>query len=288
MELQAVGLILVSALFHAVWNMLAKKSESKHVFSWWMIVVETIIYLPLSIHLLLEGTTAYTGWLIAIISGIIHFVYWMLLGWAYRYGDLSIVYPIARSAPLYVTLFAVLVLGDAISWLGGIGIIGVLVGVYVLSIGSLDPEKLIRPLSSFRNKGIIYAFLTALSVTAYSLIDKCGALQFHPILFFWSLNAVSLIPLTLVIAFSQRQYISTEWGQNKWLILAGSVLDLLSYSIIIFVMQTYQVSYIISIRQISVVFGVFFGGTLLKEKNIKVSLLSSFLIFAGILFISIA
>jgi len=56
----------------------------------------------------------------------------------------------------------------------------------------------------------------------------------------------------------------------------------------VFSMQMVQVSYIVAIRQISVVFGVILAGTLLKEENVKTRFFSSILIFAGLVLISIS
>jgi uncharacterized membrane protein len=203
-------------------------------------------------------------------------------------ADLSIVYPIARSAPLFVTLFAVLFFDETLTWWGFMGIVSVLIGVYLLTLNFPDDKKSISAVSSFKNKGLLFAFFTALTVTAYSLIDKQGAQHLHPILYVWTMNGVALIPLTLLIVFTKQEQVSIEWKENKWPILVSSFLNLLSYSLIIFVMQTYQVSYIVSIRQISVVFGVIFGGTVLKERNIKSRLLFSILIFAGLFLISLS
>jgi len=101
-------------------------------------------------------------------------------------------------------------------------------------------------------------------------------------------NAVSLIPLTSIIVFSKRVQIFKEWDRNKLSIIASGFLGLLSYTLIIFVMQSFQVSYIVSIRQVSVVFGVILGGSFLQEKHMKTRLLTSILIFLGLLLISVA
>lgn len=284
MDPLTIGLIFLSATFHSIWNFLAKRSQNKYVFSWWMKIIELIIYLPISFYLLISCKFVASGWFIVILSGIVHFVYWMLLSSSYTYSDLSVVYPIARSAPLFVAFFGVLFFGEQLSYMGVIGILCSMIGIYILTMGSVRGHSF----RLFRNKGVVFAFLTTLSVTAYSLIDKQGAQYFHPILFVWLENAISLIPLTSIIVYSKRVQISQEWDQNKWSIIASGFLGLLSYSLIVFVMQTFQVSYIVSIRQVSIVFGVILGGTFLQEKYLKTRLFSSILIFLGLFFISMS
>jgi uncharacterized membrane protein len=94
-----------------------------------MKVFEFILYLPLSIYLWATGEVHSGGWGIVIVSGIVHFAYWIFLMSSYTYGDLSVVYPIARSAPVLVTLFAVLFLHEQLSTMGIIGILAVTGGV---------------------------------------------------------------------------------------------------------------------------------------------------------------
>jgi drug/metabolite transporter (DMT)-like permease len=288
MDTWALGVVLLSALMHAIWNFFAKQSRDKFVFSWWMKLFELLIYSPLSVYLLLVSDIARDGWIFVWVSGAIHFTYWVLLSASYTHGDLSVVYPLARSAPLFVSVFAVLVLGETLSAVGIVGILAVVLGGYILAIGSLEVRELRRPSSSLRDKGVILAVLTALSVTAYSLVDKQGAAYVHPVLYVWLENTLSLLPLTLVILHTRRQRVSAEWRENKWPMILGGGLGLLSYALIVLVMQSFQVSYIVAIRQVSIVFGVVFGGTILKEENMKSRLIASTLVFAGLVLISLS
>jgi uncharacterized membrane protein len=288
MEPLAVALVLLSACLHSIWNYFAKSSLDKFTFSWWMKICELLVYLPIGLPLFIGGAIPRMGWFIILTSGIIHFAYWWLLSASYTHGDLSVVYPIARSAPLFVMIIAVLFLDEPLSLTGIIGIIAVVLGVFILSIESFHVQHLLHSLSILRNKAFTYAFLTALSVTAYSLVDAHGAKHFHPILYVWMENAISTIPFSFLILWKKRQRVAREWQHNKWFIIIAGFLGPLSYAIIIFTMQTYQVSYIVSIRQMSVIFGVILGGTLLKEEHLKTRVLSSLLIFSGLFSISIS
>jgi uncharacterized membrane protein len=63
---------------------------------------------------------------------------------------------------------------------------------------------------------------------------------------------------------------------------------ILSYSLAIFVMRTSPVSYVVSIREVGIVFGVLLGSLMLKEKYGKVRLIASIIILIGILLITFA
>ena len=63
---------------------------------------------------------------------------------------------------------------------------------------------------------------------------------------------------------------------------------MLSYSLIVFVMKFEKISYIMSMRQLSIVFGVILGNMVLKERYGLVRFIASCLIFLGIFCIGIA
>jgi drug/metabolite transporter (DMT)-like permease len=63
---------------------------------------------------------------------------------------------------------------------------------------------------------------------------------------------------------------------------------ILSYSLAIFVMRTSPVSYVVSIREVGIVFGVLLGSLILKEKYGKVRLIASIIILIGVLLITFA
>lgn len=289
MEPLAVALILLSGCLHAIWNYFAKKSADKFTCAWWMKICELLIYLPIGLLLFIGEAIPRIGWFILLTSGIIHFAYWWLLSASYTHADLAVVYPIARSGPLYVLIITVFFfLDESLSITGVVGILAVVSGVYVLSNESFQARRLLHPLFALRNKGIIYALLTALSVTAYSLVDSQGAKHFNPFFYVWMENAISTVPFSFLILWRKRQRIRSEWQKTKWFIILAGFLGPLSYSIIVFTMRTYQVSYVVSLRQVSVIIAVLLGGTLLKEEKFKMRFLTSLLIFSGLFAIGIS
>ncbi|MEE9152769.1 MAG: hypothetical protein V3U42_01650 [candidate division NC10 bacterium] len=98
----ALSLVIASALFHAVWNLHAKQSEDKLLFLWGMLCVGSLLFLPV----LIVGpwpNLPQQGWGYILGSGAIHAAYYFFLAEAYKRGDLSLVYPLARgSSPLLV------------------------------------------------------------------------------------------------------------------------------------------------------------------------------------------
>ena len=70
-----------------------------------------------------------------IASGVIHTVYFFALAKAYEYGDISVVYPIARGSGIVGTAIAgIFLLQETISPIGLIGILAISVGIYLLGL----------------------------------------------------------------------------------------------------------------------------------------------------------
>ncbi|MEA3313596.1 MAG: DMT family transporter [Caldisericota bacterium] len=288
MSAVAVLIVLISSFIHATWNFLAKKSGDKLTFFWLVMILQTLIYLPFAVFFLYKTSISLYGWYAIFASGIVHAFYWYFLSKAYTYEDLSLVYPIARSAPALVPILAFLFLNERLKLLGVVGIIIVLIGVYATSLNSFNLRKFFRPFYDRENKGISFAFLTLFTVSMYSLIDKVGAKYVNPILYVYFFVIVSFIILSPIILLTEkRSMIKSELKNNKTGIILVSIMIILSYALIIFVMRIFPVSYIVSVRQAGIVFSVLLGTFLLKEKYGKVRLTASILIFIGIFFIAI-
>jgi len=126
----ALAIVLASAFLHAGWNYLLKKSDRKIVFTWWFLLLSVVIYFPVFLYYFPEAPIPAKGWLCIAATGILHAVYFWFMGGAYQRGDLSLVYPLARgSGPLFVPVLAVILLGEKIALLGGIGILLIIGGV---------------------------------------------------------------------------------------------------------------------------------------------------------------
>lgn len=285
----AILLIILSATLHAVWNFLSKRSKDSLVFFWLSLLFESLFFLPLLLYILRNNTFNPRGCYIVMASGTFVAIYWLLLANSYRYGDLSLVYPIARSAPVFIPILAIIFYGEQLSPLGVIGIGTVIIGVYVIPMKSLDVRNFIKPFSHLRNKAVLFAGLTALCLSIHHLIDKTGIRFFNTVAYVWLINSVAFVILTPYIMFSKRRrFIREEWRLNKWAAATTGILIMVSYALIVFVMRFEKISYIISMRQVSIVFGVMLGNIFLKERYGLVRLIASCLIFLGVFCIGMA
>ncbi len=279
----AILLIFLSAAIHAVWNLLGKRGEHLLVFFWWALVFELLIFSPLGIYVFLTQVVDPRGWYAVLSSGGCTALFVIFLASSYKCGDLSLAYPITRSSPVFVSILAVFLFGERLSAPGGVGILLAIFGVYMIPMQSLAPGNLDRPFSHLKSHAVLFAGLTALANSFHHLIDKVGTQFFTPIVYVWAVDFVGFCFLTIWIVFSEkRRSIRREWNVNKWYAAATGALMLLSYSLIVFVMRFENVSYIITMRQVSIVFGVILGNILLKERYGLVRFVASCIILCGV------
>src|SRR5215472_2210421 len=89
----ALGLLLLAAVLHALWNLLVKRAGEKQIFTWWSLVVGVVCFSPLVIFgSALPGSV----WPYILGSAALEAVYFVALTLAYKLGDFSLVYPLAR------------------------------------------------------------------------------------------------------------------------------------------------------------------------------------------------
>jgi len=102
--LAVLPLVLVAAVLHATWNALLKASEHPLGLATRAVSLSAAISLPvLAAVWFWQGRPGLMpmAWLVALGSAALELLYFIALSTAYRRGELSVVYPIARgTAPL--------------------------------------------------------------------------------------------------------------------------------------------------------------------------------------------
>ncbi|MDD5015742.1 MAG: DMT family transporter [Atribacterota bacterium] len=279
METNTVILVIISAFIHSLWNLMSKKSRNKLVFNWLMISIGTILYLPPFLYYIFTNKVQIqpAGWQLIALSSLFRVFYFYFLGKSYSYGDLSITYSIARSLPLFVLFLAYIFLNEKLSLIDILGIAVILTGIYLLSFSSFNLK-----LSKNVKKAIMYAFFTATFSAFYSINDKLGLLYVYPFCFIYlSIALTSFLYLPIIIRKNKFREMKIEWKINSKPILISGYLFVFSYLLILFAFAIDKVSYIVSLRQLSIVFGVMFGIFLLKEEHGKRRIIASSIMFIG-------
>jgi drug/metabolite transporter (DMT)-like permease len=284
MSLAALALILLSAGFHAVWNALVKVSRDKQAFMWLIQLPSLVIVFPF--FLASEAAPIPPiGWAMIVASAIIHIFYAISLGAAYAGGDLSLVYPLARSAPVFVPIWAIWWLGERLTIPGVAGIGLVVVGAYILGIEPGRTRTFWEPLLAFRRRDVQWAWATALLISLYHITDKVGVAAVSPLRFQYLMALIRFIPYSIPVVPWKGWQLLEEARVGWRSIIAVSLLQFLAYQLVLTAMTMASVSYVAAVRQVSVLLAVYTGSVMLREGYLALRLTAAAAITLGVILI---
>ena len=261
----ALALVIFSAFVHASWNFVLKKSGGGTGLVACASLTSLIIYAPI-----VAGATWYVGYhfqpmhlALMFASGMIHTFYFLLLDRAYRSGgDLSIVYPLARSTgPLITIMVAVLLLGErpGPTAIGGALLIG---GSALLLTGNPFAWH-----KSEARHAVGFALLTGCVIAGYTIFDKASvaAWLIPPLLYDWGCNFFRVFVL---VPFANRRApgsIATAWRERRGAVIAIALGSPLSYILVLTAMVFTPVSLVAPAREVSILFAALMGAHFLRE-----------------------
>jgi len=262
----AIALVLGAAMIHASWNYLLKKSGGGIGFIWAFAALSTLLYAPLAVGVAILGDFELSLQTLAFIlaSAVLHTGYYLMLDRGYRYGDLSVVYPLARATgPFLTVLIAVALLGERPGVVAMCGAALVVGGAFFLAA---NPAKLGQAGAA---RGVAFALLTGCMIASYTVVDKqaVSAALIPPLLLDWGANLGRVLVMT-PLALKRPEQVKAAWvGQRKAVILVA-LLSPLSYILVLTAMVFTPVSYVAPAREVSILFAAFMGARWLQEGDV--------------------
>ncbi|MDI3340080.1 MAG: EamA family transporter [Sphaerobacter sp.] len=293
MNAVAALLVVSSAGLHATWNLLAKRSRDALAFLFLVNVATLAIYaLPfvlfVGVHPILAG-----GWPFVAATSALHVWYYRCLAAAYTHGALSLAYPVSRGTGVaLVPLLALPLLGERITRAGGLGMALVLAGIVTVHRAPLrslvgQPRGIVAGGRGAEGAlGTLFALLTGAAICGYSLVDKAGVARVHPVAYGYLLIAGSTLGLAPCVLGRRRGALRLTWAEHRGAVMAGGVLVLGTYLIVLGAMRLAPLSYIVPLREVSVVIGAALGVWLLGEGTGRERIAGAALILAGALAIA--
>lgn len=251
-------MVMGAALLHAVWNAVLKVNGDRLVA---MAVIMSSQSLICLCFLPLVGLPNAQAWPYILSSVALHTGYGLFLVTAYRYGDLSHVYPIARgSAPLIVAVLSAIFIGQTLDRQATLSVLLITLGVMSLA--------LTRGTAGIRDaKPVLFALATGVFIAGYTIVDGTGArLNGSPHSYAFTLMAVHSIPF-VIVTFGIRKRRALVIARQTWKTgVAAGVASLLAYWVVIWAMTLAPFALVSALRETSVVFAVVFGVLALKER----------------------
>ncbi len=271
---------MLAALLHAVWNALVKAGRDR------LVVLAIANGTGVLVSLLIVPFVALplpASWPFLLASIALHTGYYFFLIRAYRVGDLSHVYPLARGlSPMLVAAFAAIFANEIPSPWGLVGVVLACAGITSLAFDGGAPWRGDR-------RPIAYAAGTAVFIASYTLADGMGVRRAGDALAYivW-LMILDGIPIICFTAFIRRRQllaaIKANWRPGS---LSG-VLQFGAYGLVIWAMSLGSMAAVSALRETSVIFATFIGAVVLKERVGTLRISAAILVALGIVLMRLA
>ena len=288
MDPLALGFIVLAAVLHAAWNILLKTAGDPLRTATVGVVAASAVFVPIAAVAWLatdRPDLTPAAWALGIVSGGVETAYFVFLAAAYRRGDLSVVYPIARgSAPVLAVAVGVLVLGERLPPAGWLGVGLLVAGLLVVQ----RPWKLLGAGGANR-AGAGFALLTGAMIATYSSLDRVGV-QVAPAWLYaavlWPVCGLGLVAVALA---RQRirggRYAAPDAPLDLPRAVAGGLLTFTAYGFVLAALARAPLAIVAPLRESAVLltatWGVLRLGEAAGRREVSLRIAGSLLVLAG-------
>jgi drug/metabolite transporter (DMT)-like permease len=176
-------LVAGAAVLHVTWNVLLKTAgDPLRAAAVGMVTAAAAVCPVALVYWLAIGRPAVSTETLAlsVASGILEALYFAFLASAYRRGDLSLVYPLARgTAPLLAVAIGVVLLNERLGIVGSLGVVALLTGLLTLQ----RPWQYLSAAGRASGGAAGFALLTGVTIASYSAVDRVGVRGTEPLIY---------------------------------------------------------------------------------------------------------
>jgi uncharacterized membrane protein len=262
-----IGLVVISAGLHVAWNVRLKTAGDPLRTATIGMLAATPIIAPAGLAAWwLSGAPVppAEGILLGLASGVIEAFYFVLLAAAYRRGDLSVVYPIARgTAPLLAVAVGVGLLGERLGLGGSIGVVALLVGFLILQ----QPWQALRRNNDRRgaDTAVLFALAVGVTIATYTTIDRLGTRLISPLPYAAILWVTTDVVLVLWVARVAGGGLWRGGPEATRHAVLGGWLTLGAYVCVLIALSVAPLSGVAPLRESASVFAAAWGSVKLGE-----------------------
>jgi uncharacterized membrane protein len=248
------------------------------------------MFAPVFLVLVAPQIAQYDGLLsLSVVGAAFVLVNYACLAWAYKHGDLSFVYPLARgSILLFLPLLAYATIGERVSGFGLVALALIVCGIVALQLPALEWRAFATLGPRLRSPATMFALMAALAAACYTLWDKRAVQRVPAFAYIYMYTAMTAAAYS---AFIWRRYsrgeIAVHWRAHRGAILQVGFFNITSYLLVLLALRTGTSSYVIALRQLSIAVGVALGAWLLREhvsgpKRVGVGLIVAGCVLVGV------
>jgi uncharacterized membrane protein len=168
----------------------------------------------------------------------------------------------------------------------GIGL--VMVGLFVISLKDFHLKNMIPQSNDHISRSYLLALVAAIASSIYSVIDKVGVQNLHPVFYIWFINLWMTVFMGLYLSLQRGGSFMKVWKESKKEILIIAILQNVAYLLVLMALQMSKVSYVVAFRQVGALLGAGMGIVFLKESYWKTWMMGAVILTLGLILIGFA
>jgi len=269
--------VLFAAFLHAFWNFLLKGNSDKAL----AMCAVTLGHTPFCVAGIFYSGFPDIQALFYILGGaLLHSGYQIALMHAYRFGDLTQIYPIARGLSPLLLILATLIIGQEIlSDMQILAIILVAVSLFVFGLSQLRARE--SGLVS-----LVMAVTAGIFIASYSFVDAIGArLSQNAVSYYSVMSFLNALIMLVYFAFAHKGVLLRLPSEGRKIFWIGGGASYAAYVMVLWACLSAPVALVSSLRETSVLFAIFFGVFFLGEKLTASRIMATITLVIGVVVI---
>lgn len=203
---------------------------------------------------------------------------------AINISPLSLTLPFLSLTPVFLIGTSYIILGESPNKTGLLGILLVVIGAYLLNVHTIK-QGFLEPLRAVvKERGSVLMIIVAFIFSVTSSFGKIAVQHSSPIFFSIFYSILLSVFLFLIVSFKTRHILSKIVSQPLLFLFIGISMAIMMITHLKAV-SLVEVSYMISVKRLSLLIGVIYGAVFFKETNIKERFLGSAIMILGIILI---
>ncbi len=276
MSIETFLIVLFAAFLHAFWNAIVKGAGDRALVLGLVALGHVVPGLGLALY---YGAPDPAAFPYVIATTVIHWGYYILLNVAYRAGDLSVVYPVARGlAPILISVGAMIWADEYLPPMAWIGILAVSGGILMLARPGFSNEV--------ARTGLIAAVGVSVVISSYSIVDGIGVRVSGNPGGYIGWIFVAEVFVVLFVFGTRWQRLRAMSARAVGIGFAGGLVSSAAYGLVLLAKTNAPLGIVSALRETSVIFAALIGVLWFSEGPRRERVLAALIVAAGISIIS--
>jgi len=203
---------------------------------------------------------------------------------ALKVSPISLTVPFLALTPLFLIVISYVIAGEKISFSGGVGILLMAAGSYMLNLHKIRRSVLEPVKAVMKEKGCVLMIIVAFIYSMTSSLGKVAISNSSPVFFgsfYFTLLAVLFTPIALIKGRGKVRITRDDIAPLSAIGITQALMIILHMT----AMSMTKVAYMISVKRTSLLFSIMYGYFVFREEKISEKTLGAVIMLIGFVLI---